>query len=1153
MPSAEQLAAFDDIASSTLGDLHLTLNESFDQGIDIDTCRSSIDNLATAAEIVDLQAIGELCKAYGNQVLHDQKETLVLSPEISTQVINWSNHLIALIRNPSDPALIEKVVECLPASTQQKFIEDFLALPSDQSETEQESAHLEHDLLDHELLVHDLIETSITDLADNNKSSINESPISLFVHELIQLEPKLDNIISELVTAEPAATTDFTTKYQENLKRIKETANILGLAGIEVVTDFLISNIQLLDPNSDWHGSVWLELLSPTTALIIDFLTHPEDPNKLIDLIGHLENDEWPQAMTETQSHQLVQLLSHMDVLEFEEDMDTATKLIAEPADVHLPERRELVPELLSAFLHDVPHQAEALNHCVSSLAADEFLKDNLENAQRLTHTIKGAANVVDIPGIANLAHHMEEVFDHLYDQPDKFNYPLAMLLQEACDHIETMIDYLKGQDEKPDSSVVVLQQLLDIINTDSHDEPVINFSTLTTGKPALTRTEEITTTFPSTNESKETVTEETTANETTANETMTGETIAEESIQVSTKVISELFETVEELTISLIHTREQVKQMIENGNSLNQQDEKIQKHRFELEKLVDIKALASAKKRSQISDTATAEDFDSLEMDQYDELHGSVHSFIETVTDSRELTYDMQEQLLSLDGLFVKQMRLNKELQRLTKSTRMVAVANIASRLQRCVRHAARLTQKQVELQFFDNGLQLDEEILIQLTDPIMHLLRNAVDHGIELKSTRLQAEKSPVGQINVHFQQIGNNISVVILDDGEGIDLDKVRASAIKKGFANEHDILDQQQTLNLLLQSGFSTREQANQISGRGVGLDVVNTNIKHLHGTLHIETETGIGTQISLSVPITHLSTHAIIVTLNYDRYAIPSQSLAQLLPPHSGEILDLGGTKGFRYHDTLYPLYTLGNIIYGSSNLNKQDLILKSLPVLLVNSGDTTIALAVDSILSSQEIIVKPISKMIEKIKGVQGVATIADGSFISVLEVSELIEKQLNQDVSTTPSKTTPSTRFGITEERQTTGTKILIADDSLSVRRSLEQLMRDTGYSTFLARDGLHALEIMKDITPDIILTDMEMPRMNGLELSAKIKRSDAWQHIPVVMITSRSTQKHRQLAQQSGVDHYLTKPYTETQLLDLVLTINQQAGRQNNESNYS
>ena len=961
------------------------------------------------------------------------------------------------------------------------------------------------------------------------------------------MEKKLDDCLANVLTTSSDDVDVHIKKYLHFITRIRDTAEILGMSGLINICQFVEKNMLAINLNNEDIRPIYFELFNPIPSLIIKLLSNMGDTENILNIVTLFEHEDWPKNNGEADSHQLIILLSDNESLPWEDEIEEDRKVSASKEDVSLILSNDIHPDLFSAFFHDAPHQASSLSGCISSFIE----KDNasriieiVENAQRLTHAIKGSANIVELFGIANMAHYLEEALESLRLAEAPPTSQLIDLLQQSADCIESMIDYLMGNDIEPNNAQDLLQQLIDSVNgsvnnsvngsvnnPDSHENNQGHCDEEKTTEPSIT-------TLPSSPSNGE-------VNLSTTNvePPVTAEKIHENFIQVPAKTIESLFEMVEEITISLIQTREQVKTMMENANNQSIQDEKIQEHRFELEKIVDIKALSSSKKRNVIKSEPSKGNFDSLELDQYSEIHGTVHSFIETVIDSRELNIDMREQLLHLDHLFVKHMRLNKDLQYLTKSTKMVSVTSISSRLQRCMRHAARITQKNVQMTIIDNGLSIDEEVLSQLTDPLMHIIRNAIDHGIESPEQRDCLGKSDNGNISIIFSQSGNHIHIQCKDDGQGINPANIYTAALKKGLISEDQILDQKldqkQCIDLLLTSGFSTKDSANQISGRGVGLDAVNDNIKKLNGKIDIDSEVDIGTNIKVTVPLSHLSTHAIIISLNYERYAVPSHSLRQLLAPHSGEVVNVGLEIGYKHNDVTYPLITIADLLLGQNNLNKQRITVDNLPIILLDVNNTTYALAVDSIQSNQEIIIRPMGNYINKTHGVNGVAIIADGTLISVLDVAELIEIAPSTITNGSDIVSVSKHNAFIPLKQTSVKPSVMIVDDSLSVRRSLEQLINDMGYDTLVAQDGIHAVELCKQKMPDIILSDMEMPRMNGLELTSYIKKSSALKHIPVVMITSRSTQKHRQLATQSGVDHYLTKPYTESQLLDLVSSL--------------
>ncbi len=1102
MPSAEQLEVFNEIVTSALDDLNLSSFNDNDISIDIKSCRDSFDDLAMAAEIVDLQTLGEICKAYSDNFFDQQDDNSILSLQKTQELNTWSKNLISYIRSPKNPEFAINLTTIFPKETKEHFLKSLITDDTTLSLTDFTNTENENNAENTQHVIDIPLSTPAND------------PIYLFINELNEMEKKLDDSIANVLTASSEDVDKHVEKYLSFIARIHDTAEILGMNGVIHICDFVEKNILAINPDNENLKQIYFELFNPIPSLIIKLLSNMGDTENILDIVTLFEHKEWPIKNEEDDSHQLIILLSDNDTPTWEEEIEEK-KIHASKDDVSLVLSKDIHSELFSAFFHDSPQQASSLSTCIASFMEKNSAHNTIEiieKSQRLTHAIKGSANIVELFGIANMAHYLEEALELLRLKGAPPTPPLLDLYQQSADCIESMIEYLMGNGVEPINALELLQQLIDTINNPNKNETHHDIDSSNSNDTLDVKILSGETENPVTTENKH-----------------------ENFIQVPTQTIESLFEMVEEITISLIQTREQVKSMMDNANNQSIQDEKIQEHRFELEKIIDIKALSSSKKRNVIESTPSKSNFDSLELDQYSEIHGTVHSFIETVIDSRELNIEMRDNLLHLDHLFVKHMRLNKDLQHLTKSTKMVSVTSISSRLQRCMRHAARITQKSVQLTIIDNGLSIDEEVLSQLTDPLMHIIRNAIDHGIESPERRSDLDKSDRGNISIVFSQSGNHIHIQCKDDGQGINPANVYTAALKKGLVSVDQVIDRKHCIELLLTSGFSTKDSANQISGRGVGLDAVNDNIKKLNGKIDIESEIDTGTSIKVTVPLSHLSTHAIIISLNYERYALPSHSLQQLLAPHSGKVVDYGLETGYKYNDITYPLITIADLLLGKHNLNKQHITVNNLPIVLIDVNNTTYALAVDSIQSNQEIIIKPMGNYINKTHGVNGVAIIADGTLISVLDIAELIE--ITPSAATSVNYNASNNKDVFTPQQPTPDKPtVMIVDDSLSVRRSLEQLINDMGYDTLIAQDGVHAVELCKQNAPDIILSDMEMPRMNGLELTSYVKKSTALKHIPVVMITSRSTQKHRQLAAQSGVDHYLTKPYTESQLLDLV-----------------
>jgi chemosensory pili system protein ChpA (sensor histidine kinase/response regulator) len=500
----------------------------------------------------------------------------------------------------------------------------------------------------------------------------------------------------------------------------------------------------------------------------------------------------------------------------------------------------------------------------------------------------------------------------------------------------------------------------------------------------------------------------------------------------------------------------------------------------------------------------------------------------IEAAADARELRAAIQEDLGELDELLVRQQRLNKVLQQAVMGTRMVPVRNIVSRLQRAVRQTARATHKQVQLQVTGEDILIDGEVLQKLGDPLMHILRNAVDHGIESASDRLRQGKPEIGNIALLFSRMGNTIIVRCKDDGRGLDYECIRRVGIERGLIEPGANLGHGELVRLLYTPGFSTYALATQTSGRGIGLDVVYTAVVGMKGSLEIESLEGSGCEIVLRLPVSLITAHVLLVQVNNEIYGIPTTNLEQILASGTGEVQQ--ADEGLMLHVSghVYPVMSVASMLNVTAPADQaNDLSMK--PALMVHVDQGVVAVAVDRVVDGRDLVIKNMGNYVRDITGVLGASILGDGSVVLVLDLAEMLRAPVKQ--LPLGDTTEIETLQPVDQRRQ-----VLIVDDSLSARRSLSQLVKDAGYRPVLAKDGLEAVDVLQDIRPDIVLVDLEMPRMNGLEFTAHVRANEKTESIPVIVITSRSTEKHKKQAILAGANGYITKPFQENKLLDLI-----------------
>jgi CheY-like chemotaxis protein len=407
---------------------------------------------------------------------------------------------------------------------------------------------------------------------------------------------------------------------------------------------------------------------------------------------------------------------------------------------------------------------------------------------------------------------------------------------------------------------------------------------------------------------------------------------------------------------------------------------------------------------------------------------------------------------------------------------------------------------------------------------DPLMHLLRNAIDHGIEDAETRLRNGKAATGNVYLDFQQEGNDVVINCRDDGAGLNYDAIRHAAEERDLIGPDVSLDALK--QIILRANFSTRAQTSQVSGRGIGLDAVHDSVLTLGGTMTVESESGQGCNFEMRLPFNLISSHALLVRAGANVVALASRGVKQIVHGSDGEMRRFGGKTVFQVGDDMYPATTLEAVI--GDNDERRDGGRRSRPVVLAHTDEGVTAVSVESVVGSRDLVVKSLGKLLPKFRGVVGATILGDGHVAPVIDLPDILSnRDIGVDVNSAIATDVPA---------DSNSGFVLVVDDSLSARRALAQFMQDSGYRVRTARDGLEATRLLEDARPALVLADLEMPRMNGIELTVHLRATPKTADVPVIMITSRSTSKHREQAQSAGVNAYLTKPYSETKLIDTV-----------------
>ncbi|MFZ1386063.1 MAG: response regulator [Thiolinea sp.] len=838
----------------------------------------------------------------------------------------------------------------------------------------------------------------------------------------------------------------------------------------------------------------WLEM----TALV---LREPDELSHLPMLTAELMDFSWPEPLDPQLLQQFLLNLraSGQDEQEPTETESTTTAELVFAPDIH--------PELLAAYLAETPGHISEAARLIRLVAQGGSNREQQRHASRLVHTIKGSSGVVGVEPIANFTHQLEDLLDaaSLQTVPDG----LGDTLEASADCLEALFDHLKAGTGLPEEYADLNAQLKDwkerleqTAEEEGIDEELPTLAPVASLPSFITehKADALVTEFSDEEDDAPLV---------------PVAAATSDSIVVNEERVARLLSLAGELITSSSQSAELLQQSSRIGKQLYQHDEQIRQRLDELETAIEHQAQRQAKgSKAAQKDGQT---LDELELESYSDLVSANNLLMETAADSHELVQGLQQMIRRLTDELYQQQRIQRQLSEAVLSMRLTPVSSLVPRLQRIVRETCRKTGKKAEIEIHGQHLQVDADILKGVTDPLLHLLRNAVDHGIETPEERIAAGKPESGQISLSFAQRGNHIALSLEDDGAGMNLERIRARGIERGLIHADAPLAEDALLRLVMQPGFSTRDEVSEVSGRGVGMDVVQTAIEKLRGTLNLSSQAGSGTKVVLDMPQTLISTHALVVRAGENWVAVPADSIEQVLYVAADESIDDNGVWRIQTNRYQLPVKPLAQLLHWPTVAVN---IKQAHTVLIIRSETGAHALYANEVLPSRDIVIKNLAPWLNYLPGVQGACILANGTVAPVLDMIRLV-----RDLESGKLQLQAPDEAVVIEPSQAAST-ILVVDDSLSNRKALRLVLEGMGHVVHTAVDGLDALQVMNNIAVDMVLTDMEMPRMNGLEMTQAIRIWPEMKDLPVIMITSRSTRKHRDLAEQAGVDGYLTKP---------------------------
>ena len=602
------------------------------------------------------------------------------------------------------------------------------------------------------------------------------------------------------------------------------------------------------------------------------------------------------------------------------------------------------------------------------------------------------------------------------------------------------------------------------------------------------------------------------------------------EQVRVRSDVLDRLVNNAGEVSIYRARLEQQNSAIGFNLSELEQTVARLRQQLRQLEMETEAQILFRYEREKE--ETGGSEEvFDPLELDRFSTMQQVSRSLMETVNDLisiKDLTEDLHRET---ETLLMQQSRVSTDLQDGLLRTRMVPFTQVVSRLQRLVRQTCDSVHKQAELTVNGAAVEVDRSILERMVAPLEHILRNAVSHGIETPEKRRGKGKKAKGRITLDLSREGTDVVLVVTDDGQGLKLENIRKQAIAKGLLEEGANVADNDVMQFILEPGFSTADKVSQIAGRGVGMDVVASEVKQLGGSLEIKSEHGTGSSFIIRLPLTLAISEALLVKLEEDIYAVPHTSIEGVVRVSRDELQECyeGRQEGFEYAGHTYLVRYLGSMLgEGPIALSEGK---KWFPMLLVRSGDRRVAAQVDGLLGNRQIVVKSVGPQLSTVRWITGGTILGDGRVALILDVNAMVRMDAAKPLA--PA----GTEMGISADAAPV--KVMVVDDSITVRKVTGRLLERHNFQVTTAKDGVDAVALLQEHVPDLMLLDIEMPRMDGFELARHMQSSSELKDIPIIMITSRTGDKHRQLAMELGVKGYLGKPYQEMELLENIYSL--------------
>ena len=753
----------------------------------------------------------------------------------------------------------------------------------------------------------------------------------------------------------------------------------------------------------------------------------------------------------------------------------------------------DLDPELMQIFLDEAHELVPAVG------AAMRDWRDNPDNPalgqalQRVLHTLKGSSRMAGAMAIGELTHHMETRVENALAVK---TLPAALFqdLETSWDRMGILFERL----QKPGAPEAVAPAPK--APAPEHAKPAVTAAKAPEPKPAEAKPAEAAPAAPKPVPPSE------------------REIQPKALLRVRADVVDRLVNEAGEVAIARSRIEGEMRTL---KGAMHELTDNVGRLRAQLRE-IEIQAESQMQSRLELA-KETQRNFDPLEFDRFTRFQEVTRLMAESVSDVSTVHGNLVNSVDETEKALLAQARLNRDLQQDLMRVRMVPFGSLQERLYRIVRQTAKEIGKRANLEIKGTQVELDRSVLERITGPFEHLLRNAVAHGIEAPAARKAAAKAEIGEIRLELRQEGNEVQLALSDDGAGLNIERIRAKAIEQGLMEPNADLSEAEIADFIFNAGFSTAEEVSQVAGRGVGMDVVRNEVAALGGRVEMRFTKGQGTRFTIYLPLTLAVTQAVLVRAGTRTYAIPSVMVEQVLQLRQEQLVAAYSQRQTIWQDRHYPFHYLPHLLGASDAVAEQA---RFSPTLYLRSGTNSIAMHVDDMVgSNQEIVVKAIGPQLQRSAGITGATVLGTGEIVLILNPVQLAIKEVAVRPAVVHAAPKP--------QAAATQPTVMVVDDSLTVRKVTGRLLERQGYLVVTARDGVEAMEKLQELVPDVMLVDIEMPRMDGFDLTRNVRADARLARVPVIMITSRTADKHQAYAREIGVSHFLGKPYQEDDLL--------------------